>query len=320
MLGVPFGPSSMLGVSPSLKCVRDARRLSHLVALLGLLGLLALCALLVVAMDAVIAHPLSDPLRASASLAGGVALACLVRFVWTAGKHAAAARTWAEAQQVTGRVVLAGHPVDIIRHDGVVACTVGLVRCRILASDTALERLGPDELRAVAAHEAEHARRRDPLRLVLAASAQAALSFVPGAARARRRFGALLEMAADERAERSAGRRALAGALLALSERAGSHGLPMERVDRMLVGRPARLGLSAGGLLLDALVLSAVLLATVLVVVQTGCLTLLDGLEACASAGPGSPLVGLTGVAVVTLGCTALLTAGAVRPRRERLA
>ena len=77
----------------------------------------------------------------------------------------------------------------------------GLLRPRVFVSEGTLERLGEDELAAVVEHEAHHAARRDPLRILIARAIGDAYSL--GAL--GRREQALSELAADDAAVRSRG-------------------------------------------------------------------------------------------------------------------
>jgi Zn-dependent protease with chaperone function len=141
-----------------------------------------------------------------------------------------------------------------------VAFCAGLLRPRIYVSEQTLASLGAEELRAIVAHEAHHADRRDPLRLVLAAALTAVLGVVPGFAAMRRRHALLAELAADAAAERTVGGRApLAAALLAFDE--GVRGsIAPERVDRLLGTHqpasfsPVLLAVAAAALLVTAAV------------------------------------------------------------------
>jgi hypothetical protein len=89
----------------------------------------------------------------------------------------------------------------------------------------AFERLREEELVAVVAHEAHHAARRDPLRILVAGAIGDAYS--PGALSRRER--ALAELAADAAVVRSRGVAPLASALLAF----GAAAVAPERVDRL---------------------------------------------------------------------------------------
>jgi Zn-dependent protease with chaperone function len=89
----------------------------------------------------------------------------------------------------------------------------GYLRPVVYVSHGLVEELSPDELRAVLAHEAEHARRRDPLRLLLGMALSRALFFLPVADEMRERAAVAAELTADNRAVREAGVPPLASAL-----------------------------------------------------------------------------------------------------------
>jgi hypothetical protein len=72
--------------------------------------------------------------------------------------------------------------VDLVESDRPFALTFGLVRPRAVVSTSLLRTLSPSQGAAVIAHEAEHARRRDPLRQLAARVASVALW--PGVRRA----------------------------------------------------------------------------------------------------------------------------------------
>jgi Zn-dependent protease with chaperone function len=148
---------------------------------------------------------------------------------------------------------IAGHAVTVVRDRRPLAFCAGLLRPELFVSDTALARLREPELRAVIEHEAHHARRRDPLRLLAAQTAADAFGFLPPLRGLARSTAALADLAADAAAVAAVGTRApLAAALLALEEPAP------ERVDHLL-GRP--LGGVAPGVLAGAIVAAAALLA-----------------------------------------------------------
>jgi hypothetical protein len=121
------------------------------------------------------------------------------------------------------------------------AFCAGLLRPHIYVSRAALELLGADERAAVLAHEAHHARRRDPLRLLVARALAEGLFFLPAVRRLPERYAALSELAADQAATTTAGRRrALASAMLAFDEHPGpaAVGIAPERVEHLLGQRP----------------------------------------------------------------------------------
>jgi len=122
------------------------------------------------------------------------------------------------------------------------AFCAGLLRPRVYISTGAVESLDPEELDAVLAHEAHHARYRDPLRVFFARMLSDSLFFLPVLRRLADRYAALAELAADAAAVRRhrGDTRPLAAALLAFDERASSAvvGIAPERVDHLLGERP----------------------------------------------------------------------------------
>lgn len=92
----------------------------------------------------------------------------------------------------------------------------GLVRPQVVISTGLVAQLGSEELLAILAHEADHARHRDPLGFVLARLAGAAMAWVPMARRLAQGFELRAELSADAFAVEVSGRRAIASALLAL--------------------------------------------------------------------------------------------------------
>lgn len=115
------------------------------------------------------------------------------------------------------------------------AFCAGLVRPRVYVSSAAVAQLSREELDAVLAHEAHHARLRDPLRLLFARVLGDALFFLPGVRQLGDRYAALAEVAADQAAVRAAGDRApLASALLTFeSANPAVVGVAPERVDQL---------------------------------------------------------------------------------------
>jgi hypothetical protein len=130
----------------------------------------------------------------------------------------------------------------VIDDDAPQAFCIGLLHPRIYVSHAALGLLGGDELAAVLAHEAHHARRRDPLRLLVVRTLADALFFLPVVRRLPERHAALAELAADEAATGArGGRPALASALLAFDEHPSpaAVGIAPERVEQLLGRRPS---------------------------------------------------------------------------------
>jgi hypothetical protein len=115
----------------------------------------------------------------------------------------------------------------------------GYLTPSIYLSRGALELLDANELRAVVAHERHHARRRDPLRLLVARALAAALFFIPLLRRMAERYEAIGELAADEAAVRDLERRGpLASALLKFGEgeldSAPVVAIAPERIDHLM--------------------------------------------------------------------------------------
>ena len=142
--------------------------------------------------------------------------------------------------------------LDVVAGEEAFAVTYGLIRPRILVSTGLATALTPAEVSAVLAHEREHLRCRDPLRLLAARLAASWACYLPAA-----RWlwgGAMLrhELAADRAAAGRAGRSVLAGALLKLASTptcpavaaaspAGDGPRSLEaRVSQLEAGRPPR--------------------------------------------------------------------------------
>ena len=121
---------------------------------------------------------------------------------------------------------IAGQPVAIVPGARPLAFCAGLLRPRVYVSSGAVERLSADALAAVVEHEAHHAARRDPLRILVARAIGEAYSLTA----LPRREQALAELAADAAAVRRRGAAPLAAALLAFDA----------TDDRARARRPAR--------------------------------------------------------------------------------
>lgn len=124
------------------------------------------------------------------------------------------------------------------------AFCAGLLRPRVYLTTGALARLDAPALDAVLAHEREHARRRDPLRLATSRVIARSLFFMPAIRELGRGQTMLAEVSADERAVNAAagGRSAVARAMLSFSdasEAGGSAGVDPARVDYLLGEAPA---------------------------------------------------------------------------------
>ena len=124
------------------------------------------------------------------------------------------------------------------------AFCAGLLRPRVYVSTGALALLDDAALSAVLAHERQHARRRDPLRLAAGRVLARALFFLPGLGDLVERQQALAELSADESAvnDLPANRSALARAMVSFSDTppaGGSAGVDPARVDYLLGDPPS---------------------------------------------------------------------------------
>jgi hypothetical protein len=234
----------------------SARRVWTLQFAVALLGAAATAAALLVAVSRVdfsvpslgelvaacqrYALPDLRPASVLVLLLGSVALASVTLSVRSVVRQLRAGWRFERALRLLGPVP-GSSPVYIVDDDDPQAFCTGLLRPRIYVSRAALELLGGDERAAVLAHEAHHARRRDPLRLLVARALAEGLFFLPAVRRLPERYSALAELAADQAAaaERG-GRRALASALLAFDEHPGpaAVGIAPERVEHLLGQRP----------------------------------------------------------------------------------
>ncbi|WP_214413808.1 M56 family metallopeptidase [Sphaerisporangium fuscum] len=154
--------------------------------------------------------------RVSALIAGLTLLAVLVTVLLAAGVQTLRARR-------RHRVLLAliahedpGVPgVRVVDHPGAAAyCLPGLMGSEVVVSAGTLSLLHPDELTAVLAHEAAHARERHDLVLLPFTALNWALPWLSVVRNAHSSVALLVEMAADDRARRYCSPRRLATALL----------------------------------------------------------------------------------------------------------
>ncbi|MGN9841579.1 M56 family metallopeptidase [Nonomuraea sp. H19] len=190
-----------------------------------------------------------DALHVLAMIAGITALAVLVAVLLTAGVQTLRARR-------RHRMLLAlishddpGVPgVRVLDHPSAAAYCVPGLRSQVVVSQGALRLLSQDELTAVLAHEAAHVRERHDLVLLPFAALRRALPWSKVVADAQAQVELLVEMAADDRAQRYCSPRRLATALLRFGT-AGAmptpHGMlgvhvhnVMARVDRLIKPGP----------------------------------------------------------------------------------
>ena len=155
----------------------------------------------------------------------------LARALRCVGRGVAAHRRVLARMPVLEQRRIAGRSVAIVPGGRPLAFCAGLLRPRVYVSSGAVERLSADALAAVVEHEAHHAARRDPLRILVARAIGEAYSLTA----LPRREQALAELAADAAAVRRRGAGPLAAALLAFD----ASDVAPERVDRLAGARRA---------------------------------------------------------------------------------
>jgi Zn-dependent protease with chaperone function len=165
---------------------------------------------------------------------GSIAVAVLLLAIRSGARQLRASRRFLNALGPLAQD--SHHAVHIFEARAPAAFCAGLMRPRVYVSSGAVRQLSGEELHAILAHEAHHARLRDPLRLLFARVFGDALFFLPGVRQLGDRYSALAEVAADEAAVRAAGDRApLASALLTFeSADPAVVGIAPERVEHLL--------------------------------------------------------------------------------------
>jgi len=166
--------------------------------------------------------------------------------------------------------------IDVVADERPFSFCYWFLRPRICLSTALVERLEPDELRAVLHHERYHLRQRDPLRQIVARYFAAGLYVVPVVDELLSFHTLQKEIEADQEAVRASGDvRSLASALYKLLPDADDVSLGLlvpvsslsvteARIDQLVAGRPVSLALSrlsvalSGGALVAAAVLVAV--------------------------------------------------------------
>lgn len=263
----------------------SAQQLARWAAPAAGVAALATMLLMLAAFDAMAIHVLgvssvpldagSDPpvvlVAAVAGVAGSLATAWLL-----GAARVLAMRGWAgwrllRAGRRFERLLVGGEHVRVVPVDRVEAFCGGMLLPRVFVSRGALRVLGTHELQAVVAHEAHHARRRDPLRFALADALVEGWFLFPALGQFAQRFSLLSEVDADAAAVRlTRSSRPLAAALLAF-EAAGERGaVAPERVDHLL-GEASRARWPVGGLASAAGIVCVTIGLTIVLAVATGC-------------------------------------------------
>jgi len=213
--------------------------------------------------------------------------------------------------------------IDVVADERPFSFCYWFLRPRICLSTALVERLDPDELRAVLYHERYHLRQRDPLRQVVARYFAAGLYVVPVVDELLAFHTLQKEIEADQEAVRASGDvRSLASALYKLLPDADDVSLGLlvpvsslsvteARIDQLVTGRPLSIALSPLSVVLSG---GALIAATVLVAVKGGASVAFETLP---------PLYAVPGLLV---GPASLLFAAAVdgglhqlRPLTQRL-
>lgn len=166
---------------------------------------------------------------------GSVAFAVLALAARSGSRQVIAGRRFIAALDIVGPT---GRGALLFADIRPLAFCAGLRRPWVYVSTGTLDALEDDELEAVLAHEAHHARYRDPLRIFVVRVLSDSLFFLPVLRRLAERYSSLAELAADDAAvRRHAGdSRPLAAALLAFDTQASSTvvGIAPERVDQLM--------------------------------------------------------------------------------------
>ena len=172
----------------------------------------------------------------------GLAAGSLAAAGFLLGLRSAARQLLASRRIVRGILRRGAGPQGAVlfEHAQPQAFCAGLLRPRIHLSTGAVSTLSAEELDAVLAHEAHHARVRDPLRVFVVRVVSDALFFLPAARKLAERYADLAELAADSAAIRQRGAQPLASALLTFEAADPAVvGIAPERVDHLLGQRPA---------------------------------------------------------------------------------
>jgi hypothetical protein len=159
---------------------------------------------------------------------GAVSALAIARWSASVVRQVRAQRAFLARLPVIRATVVRGHAVRILAGRELAAFCAGLLRPAVYVSEGALA-AEEGELRAILAHEEQHRRRRDPLRLLLARAAGDALRPLPPFAPLAEREATLADLAADAGTVDALGDRApLASAMVRFEA------VAPERVDRLV--------------------------------------------------------------------------------------
>jgi len=209
----------------------------------------------------------------------------------------------AKASGLEGRVTVVDSPEQF-------SFVYGILVPRVAIGRGFLECLTAEELRAALEHESYHVRHLDPLRALLGNALTEAFFLLPALEVLRLRYEAGRELAADRRAERVSGRRALLGALAKALGEPGCEpaiivsladpGLLDARISRLENGRaPALVTVDVQGLLTSALGALSFLLLLIAAVVGLGGTSALASMAADELSASGTLLGALCAAPVV---------------------
>jgi Zn-dependent protease with chaperone function len=158
------------------------------------------------------------PVAALLGVPAALAVALLARAGWRSVRAGRTARAHVRAVRAVGqRRTVSGYLAWVLPTRDRLAYSMPTRRAGVFLSRGTLDALGPDELAAVVAHERAHLSQRHHALLGLLEDLRVVVGRSPLVAAAAPAVAALAEMAADDAARRTAGTRAVAGALLSLA-------------------------------------------------------------------------------------------------------
>ncbi len=211
----------------------------------------------------------------------------------------------AKASGLDGRVTVLDSPEQF-------SFVYGILTPRVAIGRGFLDSLTAAELRAALEHERYHVRHLDPLRALLGKALTEAFFLLPSLEVLRLRYEAGRELAADRRAERVGGRRALLGALLkaldepdrepVVSVSLADPALLDARISRLETGKePALASVGIQGLLTSALGAFSFLFLFIAAVVGLGGTSALVGMAADELSASGTLLGALCAAPIIVV-------------------